>query len=68
MSDSTSALARRRMLSHFYRAGGLLSFFAVGRFGKARTATFNECLTAGFIKRTLTGYALTDAGRLEARR
>lgn len=65
---SMQELSRRRLARQFYRAGGLLSFAAVARFGKARNAALSACLDACFVTRTATGYALTDAGKTEARR
>lgn len=64
----TRVLARRRLLGQFCRSGGLISFFAASRFGASREATLLDCIHEGFITRTATGYALTDAGKTEARR
>lgn len=65
---TTAERSRRRLLASVYRSGGLLSFFAAGRYGAARSRTLHDCITAGQITRTATGYALTDAGKTEARR
>lgn len=65
---TTAERSRRRLLASVYRSGGLLSFAAAARFGVAREAALFDCMRAGLITRSLTGYALTDAGKTEARR